>query len=77
MAAVEAITTDLFPATSYELPRGSTQSIDYAAQLLAMLDAAVAAAEAGTRVEALLEVSTNPDVFVPIRALLDRALFFF
>lgn len=57
LAAVEAIATDLFPATSHELPRGSTQSIDYAAQLVAMLDAAVAAAEAGTRVEALLEVS--------------------
>lgn len=60
LAAVEDIATDLFPATSHELPRGSTQSIDYATQLIAMLDAAVAAAESGTRVEALLEVNLNP-----------------
>ena len=39
-----------------ELPRGSTQATEYTAQLLAILDAAVQAASAGTHVLAILEV---------------------
>jgi hypothetical protein len=56
LTAVEAIVTDLFPTLSHELPRGSTQASDYGLQLMAMMDAAVAAAENGTHIEAFLEV---------------------
>lgn len=56
LVAIEAIVTDLFPTLSHELPRGSTQATDYAVQLLALLDAAVAAAQSGTCIEGFLEV---------------------
>lgn len=60
IAAVEAVVTDLFPTLSHELPRGSTQATEYGLQLTAMMDAAVATAESGTRVEAFLEVRSCP-----------------
>ena len=55
-SAMAAIVTDLFPTLSHELPKGSTQATEYGLQLIAMMDAAVAAAESGTPIEAFLEV---------------------
>lgn len=49
----------MFPASSWELKPGSTQSIHYAQQLMALMDSMVAAAERGLSVEPVLEVRWN------------------
>lgn len=49
-------TAAYLPIMLQDLPRGSTQAIEYAMQLTAMMDAAVQAASNGARVEAFLEV---------------------
>ena len=57
--AVNELVTDVFPASSWEWKRGSTQSTDYARQLMALMDSVVAAAEMGCAVQAMLQVKTR------------------
>ena len=47
----------MFPARSWEQKPGSTQSTDYARQLMALMDSMVAAAEQGLSVEPILQVA--------------------
>lgn len=54
--AVSELVIDVFPASSWEWKRGSTQSTDYARQLMALMDSVVAAAEIGCPVQAMLQV---------------------
>lgn len=54
---VEELSNNVFPASSWEWQRGSTQSTDYARQLMAILNSMVAAAELGDSVEPLLQVA--------------------
>lgn len=56
---VNELVNDVFPASSWEWEPGSTQSIDYARQLLAIMDSAVTAAELGLAVEPLLQVNRS------------------
>ena len=53
---IEQLANNMFPASSWEWKRGSTQSIDYARQLMALMDSMVAAAEQGLSIEPILEV---------------------
>ena len=53
---VAELANNMFPASSWEWKRGSTQSIDYARQLMALMDSMVAAAEQGLSVEPILQV---------------------
>lgn len=57
---VSELVTDVFPASSWEWKRGSTQSTDYARQLMALMDSVVAAAEQGRPVQAMLQVCCWP-----------------
>jgi len=56
---VEELANNVFPASSWEWRRGTTQSTDYARQLMAIMDSMVAAAEHGLSVEPLLQVRGN------------------
>lgn len=53
---VQELVISAFPASSWEWRRGTTQSTDYARQLMAIMDSMVAAAESGLSVEPLLQV---------------------
>lgn len=53
---VEELANNVFPASSWEWKRGSTQSTDYARQLMAIMDSMVTAAEHGLPVKSLLQV---------------------
>lgn len=53
---VSELVTNVFPASSWEWRRGSTQSTDYARQLMALMDSVVAAAEMGQPVQLMLQV---------------------
>lgn len=55
---VEELVNGVFPASSWELKQGSTQSIHSAQQLMALMDSMVAAAERGLSVEPILEVGS-------------------
>ena len=54
---VEELANNMFPASSWEWKAGSTQYTDYARQLMALMDATVAAAEQGLSVEPVLQVA--------------------
>ena len=54
---LEEMANNVFPASSWEWKRGSTQSIAYAQQLMALMDSTVAAAEQGCCVAPLLQVT--------------------
>ena len=54
---VEELANNMFPASSWEWKPGSTQSTDYARQLMALMDSMVAAAEQGLSVEPVLQVT--------------------
>lgn len=56
---VEELVNNIFPASSWEWKRGSTQSTDYARQLMAIMDSMVAASESGLSVEPLLQVTAH------------------
>lgn len=56
---VEELANNIFPASSWEWKRGSSQSVDYARQLMALMDSTVAAAEGGLAVEPILQVSAS------------------
>ena len=57
---VEQLANNVFPASSWEWRRGSSQSTDYARQLMAIMDSMVGAAELGVSVEPLLQVRELP-----------------
>ncbi len=56
---VQELAINAFPASSWEWRRGTTQSTDYARQLMAIMDSMVAAAERGLSVEPLLQVGAS------------------
>ena len=56
---VQELANNMFPASSWELKPGSTQSVHYAQQLMALMDSTVAAAERGLSVEPVLEVGRH------------------
>ena len=53
---IEDLANDIFPASSWEWKRGSSQSVDYAQQLMAIMDAMVTTAERRLSVEPILQV---------------------
>lgn len=64
---IEELANYIFPASSWEWKRGSTQSVDYARQLMAIMDAMVTAAERGLSVEPILQVGHHHNTQMPLQ----------
>jgi hypothetical protein len=65
--ALGALVDEAFPASSWELPRGSSQAAAYQTQLLAAFDGVVGAAEQGVDVGPALEVRMLDPFYVGSR----------
>ena len=63
--AIDTIVVEVFPQDSWELQRGSPQGVGYRAQLTALLDSLVTAAEEGSDVVPFLQVGLCQSQITP------------